>query len=244
MILFVNGCSHTAAAEAVNPHAFASDDPDLWLLGRRPHPDNERVSWGYRLAGHLGSAFVNLSESASSNVRILRTSRIWLDQQQHLRPDIFMIIQWSTWEREEWRLDGDLYQVNGSGVDHVPEAYQDRYRQWIVDLDWAKAERYWHREIWNWHLELQGQGVRHMFFNGNNHFGSVPVTARHDWGRTYLDPYRADRTFDSILRQHGHKTVNAHSWHFGSDAHCFWAQFLLQYAIDQQLIEPHAISLD
>jgi len=32
MILYVNGDSHTAAAEAVNPHAFAEDDRNLQYL--------------------------------------------------------------------------------------------------------------------------------------------------------------------------------------------------------------------
>jgi hypothetical protein len=44
MILYVNGDSHTAAAEAVNPHAFAEDDSALFYLGRAPHPENLAVS--------------------------------------------------------------------------------------------------------------------------------------------------------------------------------------------------------
>ena len=44
MILYVNGDSHTAGAEAVNPYAFAEDDPNLTHLGRLPHPDNLAVS--------------------------------------------------------------------------------------------------------------------------------------------------------------------------------------------------------
>ena len=43
MMLYVNGDSHTAGAEAVNSHAFAEDDPDLFYLGRAPHPENLAV---------------------------------------------------------------------------------------------------------------------------------------------------------------------------------------------------------
>ena len=46
MILYVNGDSHTAAAEAVNAHAFAEDDPNLGYLHRLPHPDNLAVVGG------------------------------------------------------------------------------------------------------------------------------------------------------------------------------------------------------
>ena len=32
MILYINGDSHTAAAEAVTPHAFAEDESELFYL--------------------------------------------------------------------------------------------------------------------------------------------------------------------------------------------------------------------
>ena len=50
MKIYINGDSHTVAAEAVNPHAFAEDDPEIFDLGREPHPDNLAVSWGKQLA--------------------------------------------------------------------------------------------------------------------------------------------------------------------------------------------------
>ena len=240
MILFVNGCSHTAAAEAVNPHAFAEDDPDLWLLGRRPHPDNERVSWGYRLAGYLGSAFVNLSESASSNHRILRTTRAWLESHADIWSDILVIIQWSTWEREEWSIEGEYYQIGASGLDHVPPEFNDRYRQFVLEVDWSACERFWHDQIWQLHRWLNRSGIRHVFFNGNNFFGTISNPK--SWGSSYLDPYRVKGTWDHVLRQNNYQTVTPQSWHFGADAHCFWSQYLLQYCIDNHLVEPCDIS--
>ena len=50
MILYANGDSHTAAAEAVNSYAFAEDDRNLVHLGRLPHPTNLAVSWGKKLS--------------------------------------------------------------------------------------------------------------------------------------------------------------------------------------------------
>ena len=124
MILYVNGDSHTAAAEAVNSYAFAEDDGLYYGLGRRPHPDNERVSWGCELANHLRAILHCDAESASSNARIMRTTRAWLQQQDSLE-DALVVIQWSTWERQEWLYDNTWYQVNASGIDHVPEGLQD-----------------------------------------------------------------------------------------------------------------------
>jgi hypothetical protein len=66
-MLYVNGDSHTAAAEAVNVHAFAEDDPALFYLGRAPHPENLAVSWGKQLSLSLRAGLRCDAESASSN---------------------------------------------------------------------------------------------------------------------------------------------------------------------------------
>ena len=137
--LYVNGCSHTAAAEAAVPYCFAEDDPDLpnnWLLGRIPHPANLAVSWCSRLAHCLGMNLICDAESASSNQRILRTTRQFLSNPTASEPPTVMIIQWSTWEREEWYHQGQWYQVNASGTDWVPEELQQRYKQYVIDVDY------------------------------------------------------------------------------------------------------------
>lgn len=242
MILYVNGCSHTAAAEAVNPHAFACDDGEgeLWRLGKQPHPDNDQVSWGFRLANLLESAYVNQSESASSNYRILRTSRAWIESQTDIWSNLLVIIQWSTWEREEWQIDGEYYQIGSSGIDQVPPAWQDRYRQFVINVDWLEREQFWHQEIWRFHAWLRDNKIRHLFFNGNSYFGQI--AHQNNWQANYMDPYRCQGTWDWILRENGFATVNPTSWHFGKDAHCFWSSYLLQYCIDNHLVEPCDIS--
>lgn len=244
MILYVNGDSHTAAAEAVNPHVFACDDGDAehWRLGRRPHPDNDRASWGFGLAKLLDSSYVNDSESASSNHRIMRTTRTWIECNSHAWSDLLVIIQWSTWEREEWLIDGEYYQINASGTDEVPDSHQDRYRQFVIDVDWAACTQSWHERIWQFHCELKAWGVRHVFFNGNSQFGEIEQ--RHDWGNNYINPYAKSFTYDQILRKNGFLTVNPNSWHFGPDAHCFWSRYVLQYCIDNNLVERHEIRAD
>ena len=131
MILYINGDSHAAAAEAVNSCAFAEDDPTLTQLGRTPHPANLAVSWGRLLSLTLKAGFHCAAESASSNTRILRTTRDWLRQQRGI-DDILVIIQWSTWEREEWLYDGVYYQVGASGTDGVPAEAAERYRNYII----------------------------------------------------------------------------------------------------------------
>jgi hypothetical protein len=232
MILYVNGDSHAAAAEAVNSYAFAEDDSTLFYMGRVPHPANLAVSWGKMLSLDLKTSFHCGAESASSNHRILRTARDWLAQPRN--QDVLVVIQWSTWEREEWLHDGVYYQVNASGIDHVPDALKQKYKEFVASVDWKKCTEYWHNEIWEFHQQLKSQNIPHVFFNGNNSFESI--TDQRDWDNSYIDPYSAKGTYSAVLEQKDYFTVSPESYHFGDDAHRFWANYVLQYIIRNQII--------
>jgi hypothetical protein len=234
MILYVNGDSHTAAAEAVNPHAFAEDDPSLFYLGRAPHPDNLTVSWGKTLSLALRSGFRCDAESASSNARIIRTTREWLSEGGASHPDQLVVIQWSTWEREEWLHNGTYYQVGASGIDHVPQDLQEKYRNFVIDTDWESKTKQAHNDIWEFHNELKQQGVRHIFFNGNNDFSTI--TDQQDWGKSYIGPYDPKMTYDALIRAQGIDTVAPNSWHFGRDGHSAFHRYILQYIINNKFV--------
>jgi hypothetical protein len=235
MILYVNGDSHTAAAEAVNPHAFAMDDPELFYMGRAPHPDNIVVSWGKLLSHALRAGFHCGAESASSNSRILRTTREWLNTQS-FNQDILIIVQWTTWEREEWWSEEEkiYYQVNGSGIDTVPVQWQQKYKEFVANIDWQAKTNQAHQDIWEFHQELKFKNIRHIFFNGNNDFG--PLTERKDWGPSYIGPYDPQLTFNYLIQDQGIQTVAPNSWHFGKDGHSYFHRFMLQYIINNKLI--------
>jgi len=236
MILYVNGDSHTAAAEAVNPHAFAEDDPDLFYLGRAPHPGNLAVSWGKVLAATAKTTFRCDAESASSNHRIMRTTQDWLATTGYAAREIVVMIQWSTWERAEWLIEGTYYQINASGMDHVPPSHQDQYRRFIAEVDWDRSSQEWHDRIWSLHQDLDQKGIRHVFFNGNTALDRISIQDRQDWGSAYIHPYDPAQTWDQWLKNNGHDTVAPDSWHFGRQAHAAWARFMLQYCIRNQII--------
>jgi hypothetical protein len=233
MILYVNGDSHTAAAEAVNPYAFAEDDSEYFYMGRVAHPDNLAVSWGKLLSLSLRSGFHCAAESASSNARIIRTTREWLANRTS-NNDVLVVIQWSTWEREEWLIDGTHYQINASGVDDIPSSHQQQYKEYIANVDWQQRTEQAHADIWDFHKELQAQNIKHVFFNGNNDFSKIPDQCV--WDKCYIAPYDPTMTFDAIVRKQGFETVAANSWHFGRDAHSFFHRFMLKYTIDNNFI--------
>jgi len=234
MMLYVNGDSHTAGAEAVNPHAFAEDDPALFYLGRAPHPDNLAVSWGKILSLALRSGLRCDAESASSNARIIRTTRNWLAGGGNAHPDQLVIIQWSTWEREEWLHNETYYQVGASGIDHVPQDLQETYRNYVLGTDWKIKTEQAHEEIWQFHAELKNQDIKHIFFNGNNDFSNI--TDQKNWGVNYIGPYNPAQTYDAIIRSTGIETVMPNSWHFGRDGHSSFARFILNYIMSNKFV--------
>lgn len=255
MLLYINGDSHAAGAEALVVHSWAMDDPNLYHLGQRPHPDNESVSFGAKLSELLQVQRINHSMSGCGNQRIRRTTRDWIQQNPDQLSQTFMLIQWSTWEREEWWYQDQYWQVNASGTDHVPRELEQRYKEFVVSVDWTECTQRAHQEIWEFHQELRDLNIAHLMFNANSHFGGlhlvnnlmVPIIAadqRRDWHNQFINPYDQNGTYNAILRQNGFDTVAAGNYHFGKDAHCFWAQFLLQYMKQHQLLDLHEIPTD
>ena len=234
MMLYVNGDSHTAGAEAVNSHAFAEDDPELFYLGRAPHPENLAVSWGKLLSLALNTGFRCDAESASSNSRIIRTTREWLFGNGAGHHNQLVIIQWSTWEREEWLHNGVYYQLGSSGTDHVPLELMQQYREFVVNSDWKTKTEQAHEQIWQFHQELKKQKIPHIFFNGNNDFSSIKKPKK--WGTNYIGPYDPTLTYDAIIRSKGIDTVMPESWHFGRDGHSAFNRFILDYIIKNKFV--------
>ena len=240
MILYANGCSHTAAAEAAVPDAFAVDDGRAGI-DRRPHPANLAVSWCTKLADMLQAKLVCDAESGSSNDRILRTTLNWLDHQTDLS-NTLVVIQWTTWEREEWLDNGVYFQVNASGQDWVPNYLRARYKDYVINHDyWAKTQE-WHERIWSLHTKLLEQKVKHLFYNGWSTFSDI--SPQKDFGSNYLGPYDRELSYNSVLVNNGFEWVSPNSFHFDAKGHCFWAKYLLQYIKHNNLVPSHALSTD
>jgi hypothetical protein len=224
LILYINGDSHSAGAEAVNSYCFAEDDPLYYGLGRQPHPDNERVSYGCELANMLYTVLHCDAESASSNSRIIRTTLEYLKQHT---PEL-IVIGWSTWEREEWWDEGTqrYWQVNAGGMGHDwPNNIKTRYQEWVVSKDYQAAVEQNHLEIFAFHKALQASGLKHLFFTCYEAFRDV---SEFDWSGSYIQPYDTNHTYYNWLKDRGFKTVRPDSYHFGPDAHRAWAEFLYQ----------------
>ena len=231
MIIYVNGDSHSAGAEAVNNHCFAGDDSKYWQWNMRwePHPDNLRVSYGRVLADSYGANLYCHARSAGSNDRIIRTTKEYLAKN---RPDV-IVIGWTTWEREEW-YDEETdfwYQVNGSGIDSVPEKWHTRYKEFVISIDnkkWIEKTIEAHEKIWEFRCYLETLNIPYFFFNCHLAFdGITDLVPVYDWNENYLDPYNHEASYLNTLIREGF--IPSKHNHFGVDAHRRWADILHWY---------------
>ena len=247
MILYINGDSHAAGTDAELSYGWAEDDSQFWDKGKHPHPDNENVSFGAVISELLGCQRINQSQAGGSNPRIIRVTNQWIESNPKLLKDTLMLIQWSTWEREEWLHNRQWYQVNASGIDHVPAELEQRYRQYIMDIDYDACTRNSHDNIWQFHQYLNQKGIRHLFFNGNSTFSDLKDFSSpdcKDWNNCYLGPYDRELSYNSMLLANGFAHVDARSGHFDKAAHCFWANYVLQYMLNNQIVSADEIPTD
>lgn len=224
MILYVNGDSHSAGAEAVNTHAFANDDRKYVALGRRPHPENLKVSYGQLLADRIGAELVCEAESGSSNQRILRTTYSYLEKN---RPN-FIIIGWATWEREEIEINGKIWQFSAGWIPEgwppVPYEVKEYYKNWVINrtnpqiyCDDAQVN------IYKLHQTLEKLKIPHLFFNT---YSNLTTEKQLNWQNSYFKPYDSQGTYYKILKDNGCVPTNLNTFHFGPDGHKLWADIL------------------
>ena len=215
MILYINGDSHSYGHDAGGPSH----------------------SYGQHIANELGAEFICHAEPASSNDRIIRTTREYLLEN---RPDL-LIIGWSTWEREEWFDQDQWWQITPGGQrDNWPQSVVERYKHWVIDIAdrWLEKEQQSHELIWQFHQELEQQNIPHLFFNCYSWFFYTTKhnLTRHSWGPSYIDPYSQDTSYYFWLENQGFTPANPKFYHYGAEAHKDCAQYLLTYIKKESII--------
>ena len=235
MILYVNGDSHSAGAEINNTYCFAKDDP-LYFGVNMPHPDNIPNSFGGVLAQKINYSLWLDANSGSSNDCILRKTQNFIKSQN--TQDIFLLIGWSSFEREERLIDNEYYQFSpGFDCESCPENVKTEYKNYIVSYDQNKIlqkNKYWHQTVWDFHLDLQQKEIKHLFFNSYMEF-IIPKHEQLDWGNSFIGCYNHTQTYWRWLENNKYKTVN-NGYHYGADAHAAWADRLYKWLTDHQLL--------
>ena len=215
MILYVNGDSNSTAIK-------------------------HRIGWPTILQNYFDCELINQAMSGGSNPRILRTTVDFFDQVENTASDHFVVIGWTSWEREEWAHNGSYYQVNASGVNKVPDELKEKYINWIADKDSISQidkSRTLHKEIIDLHYKLKALQVKHLFFNALMPFQHEVLVAdelRFNWGDNFIGPYENDLSYYWYLKKRNF--VADDCYHYGEDGHQAWADFLIDYIEEKKLL--------
>jgi len=192
------------------------------------------------VASHFNLPLTNIGLSGCSNSRIIRTS-------QAIDSSMFVLIGWTSWEREEWLFNNEYYQINNYGSDSLPIELHDRHRNWFKnkDLDPLNAKSLqWHEKIWEYHIQLNELNVKHLFFNCFTEFAehNTPMLPQEeciflnekDWQGSFIEPYNTNMTYCTYLADHGFKCDEG--LHFEAPGHTEWANVLINHIKEHNLI--------
>lgn len=211
MILYVNGDSHSVGSELKDP----------------------AQAWPCLLADRLGLTLVNDAKAGGSNTRILRTAGNFTNHSN--LQNIFVIIGWTSWEREEWQKGNVYYDVNAGGHDTLPPDLELKYKTWVVEQNQKTREaksQATHEYIHKLHRHYKEKNVRHLFFNAVMPF--LNIEKEHDWHGNFLGPYDNDLSYYWYLKKSGYEHTKFN--HYPESAQSHWADVLYNYIQENKLL--------
>jgi len=211
MILYVNGDSNSIGAEL----------------------KDKTQAWPYLLAKQLGLTLVNDAKGGGSNPRILRTVGNFITHTN--TKDMFVVIGWTSWEREEWQQGNVYYDVNAGGHDSLPPDLKLKYKTWVLDQNHITREvksQAAHEHIHKLHREYKEKNVRHLFFNALMPF--LHSGKQYDWNSNFLGPYDNELSYYWYLKKHGWTPTKNN--HHTEEAQQVWANVLYNYIQENKLL--------
>lgn len=154
MILYINGDAHSAGAQAKVPYNVAEDDFDLWYLGAAPHPANQDVTYGARLANILKARLILDTETGGTVEKIIAGARKFIGSNK-FKEQLIVIIGWPKLTPEVAEFHQELNTLN---VLHV-----------FFSINKHNQEPFLIPETYtNW-LTEQGHSQSNGFFDANAH---------------------------------------------------------------------------
>ena len=130
MMLYVNGDSHTTAAEAINQYIVAGEDSRLVHLGKLPHPENLAVSWGKMLSLSLKVAFHCAAYSDNTVDKILEDTKKYIKEKGSAD---LIIIQWPASAKDEDKIFQFHQELLSQNIKHI---FFNNNQTFSLDRDW------------------------------------------------------------------------------------------------------------
>jgi hypothetical protein len=212
MILYVNGDSNSAGSEI----------------------SDQSQSWPNLLASKLNCILINQAVRGGSNPGILRTTYEFINSCSNIK-DHFLVIGWTSWEREEWNYNNNYHNVNAGGHTTLPAEFHAQYKNWVIEQTEETRilkSSILHNEICKLHEILKQQDVKHLFFNALMPY--LHIEHKQIMWANYLGPYDNNLSYYWYLKNCGYvPTVGNHHL---EDAARAWTDVLYNYIQENKLV--------
>ncbi len=213
----------------------ANTDPSHRNYG--PDPDN----FFNVLAQHFEFDFECWAKNGASNDHIIRMTQQWIDSCPD--PNKFVFIGWSTWEREEHQVQDTYYDIDAWCIYHAfntppeLEIHANCLKQKLESnpnyMD--ECARRWAGRIYEFAKYLESKNVGYLFWNAYNRLlpGSTSAVFDHRFVRPYNDCFNQ---YWYLKQVRNHPTAPNDPYHFDSQGHRKWAEFLIEWITDWNIL--------
>lgn len=193
------------------------------------------------VAQHFGIDYECWAKNGASNDHIIRRTKEWINGCTD--PDRFVFIGWSTWEREEHLVDQTYYDIDAWCIYHsfdappALETHAAALRQRLENnsnyMDLC-AQR-WAGQIKEFAQYLESQNIGYLFWNAYSKL--IPPNAGAEFDHRFVKPYTDCFNQYWYLKQiRNHATAVNDPYHFDAHGHRKWADFLIQWITDWNIL--------
>jgi hypothetical protein len=231
MKYFVMGDSNLIGANTDPSHINYGPDPDNFMniIGR--NLDIEFECW---------------AKNGASNDHIIRMTEEWIANTPGNPKEKFVLIGWSTWEREEHKISEKYYDIdawsiynafwNPPELNPFAESLKQRVESDPYYMD--SCSRAWAERIHNYAKFLENRGIKYFFWNAYMTLLRPPTSENFQFDHRYVLPYEdCFNQYFWLKRVRNHPPKADDPYHFDQEGHRMWAEFLTQYIQDWKILE-------
>jgi hypothetical protein len=223
MRYFAMGDSNMIGANTVPDHRNYGPDPDNFFN---------------IVANQFGFTFDCYAKNGASNNHIIRMTEQWIESTPGPK---FVFVGWSTWEREEHQVDNVYYDIDAWTINNVvdyPSELQFHAQQLKQKIDADKnymssSSQKWAQRIQHFANSLDQRGIKYLFWNAYMSLQDPVLEFDHRYVLPYNDCFNQ---FWYLKRVRNHHPLVHDPYHFDSQGHGMWAEFLIQYIKDWKIL--------
>lgn len=150
--------------------------------------------------------------------------------------DTFLLVGWTSFEREEWPWLYSNISVCGGPDFGMPEPMKAKFNAWKQNLTEEYLQErihYWHNQIHAMHMKLRDKQIPHLFWCTYDNFKSIPEQL--DWHGNFFRPYELEGCMCKYLESQSINPMPNDAFHYDQQGHRTWATALSQHAREHVL---------